>query len=286
MGKVSLVPFYIAQLPFAIAAELLFNKKIGESTETIQAAPKEEGSQEIVQSSPKVHTIIQTAEPSVSIPQVLGEVMAGLPKENGQPVFINVNVNTQQAAQTSTADSSPQTVTPIPKPSILATSQVSGFLSNILKWVREHKIKSALSCGAFIYGGLHLYLWYASHALSKATWSQWKSLCSLSDLYQMNQNELLKSLLSSLEETYQNKNPFLNAQRFIKEATFELKLLSSYAGIVNFIDRWYLRRFFFVNRSSLASIPERMQRLEFLKNTTAGWSNEHQKNYNYDNLFK
>lgn len=288
ISKASLVPFYIMQFPFAVAAEVLFNKKIGRSSTPVQEIPKIEEVEEIAPGAPKIHTVIQTANPTVAIPQVIGEVMSGLPKDSTQPVFINVNVHSQQTALSSHAD----TTTPAPHrisdaskntpPNKQATPPLQ-----IGQWLREHMLTSALSCGALMYGGLHCYLWYIARNLARPeNWSPWKSFCSLQDLYQMKQTELLKSLMSSCEDAYQELNPLANAKRFIKEATSELQFLKRYAAILNFLERWYLKRLFFVDRSPLASIPERIQRLEFLINTLTGWLKEHRQTYSYDGLFK
>ncbi len=288
ISKASLIPFYVMQFPFAVVAELLFNKKIGSSRTTSQEISKVEEPEEIIPGTPKIHTVIQTASPTVAIPQVIGEVISGLPKDSAQPVFINVNVHSQQTALSSHAD----TTTPVAhtisdKSKSEPPKKQPKSPLKIHQWLRKHIFSSGISCGALIYAGLHCYLWYSAHILAKPeNWSPWKSFCSLQDLYQMKQTELLKSLMSSCEDAYQDLNPMANAKRFIKEATSELQLLKRYAAILKFLEKWYLKRLFFVDSSFLTMIPERVQRLEFLINTFTGWLKDHRETYSYDGLFK
>ena len=187
IGKAILMPFYLAQLPFAIGAELLFDKKIGQPSKELQLAketPKTEPAPltvvpEPVKAPTQLHTT-QTAAPMVNIPQVVESVFAGIPKESTQPVFINVNVNTQQTAATSHSEATKSSESA--KPSVplctAAPIEVHGathYIAQAKKWVLEHKSRSAIACGAIIYGGLHLYLWHASYLLSKSEgWSLWK----------------------------------------------------------------------------------------------------------------
>lgn len=284
MGKASLVPLYIMQLPFAVAAEVFFNKKIGPPS--TQPVPQIKNTQEHLPVSTSVRTTVQTAHPTVSLPHVLGEVMSGLPKDTTQPVFINVNVNTQQAALSAQSDASPQTPlkTPPTTPLLPATPVRPSAQQS---WTKRQIATYALYGGCTLYIGLHLYLWSASLKLIKASnWSLWRSLCSLKDLYETNHHELLKSLMHTLEDAYQTNNDLHNAQRFLKDATSELALLGRYKGVIQSIDRWHLRRLFLVNRTVLETIPERIQRLEFLTSTITRWLKDHQQQYCYDSLFK
>ncbi len=288
---------------FSKGAELIFTDQATRSYAPVQHVPLLEPKvQEPVKPPTQTYTT-QNATPKVNIPKVIESVFEGIPKETTRPVFINVNVTTQQAASTAHTDTPEaqepaqpsippiKPVPPTPQPTATAASPTPRqgpmqYVSQAKEWVLSHKIRCALYCGATIYGGLHLYLWRASRSLSKSErWSLWKPICSLNDLYQMNQSELLKSFMGSLTESYQNNNHLTNAQRFVKEAADELSLLKRYKGIVEFLDRWYLRSIFFVNRSYLSTIPERIQRLEFLKNTIAGWLKNHQLTYCYDKLF-
>jgi hypothetical protein len=272
-----------------MAAEILFNKKIGQAPVVSEPTIQQDIIEEPVQGAPKVHTIIQSANPTISIPQVIGEVMSGLPKELNQPLFINVNVHSQQTAVNAQADATQPSHKSFPHSPLYINPlyTLGKKLLNVGTWVRTHKYKSSFFCCLFGYGAVHYYLLRASFTLAqKSNWSFWRSLCSFEDLCQTNQIELTKNLLSSFEDIFKDTNHVANAHRFIKEANDELTLLKRFQWIMNIIDRCFLGRFFFVQRALLATIPDRLQRLEYLKNTIIGWLKEHQKTYSYSALFQ
>ncbi len=313
VARVALIPYHIVGLPFAIAGELLFGRRKHRETPQPKALPAPQptpqptpttpmplieepitppGCSQTIGSHPEVSfaDTSQVTEP-IDIPAVLKTVMSGLPQKTDHPVYINLNLNNQQAAATARTNkrsTSPSRSPLPPKPSWLSVAKefITHKTTSVATWIYENKFKCAALCGISIYGGIQLYLWRMAQKLSEPDcWSKWKQICSLNDLYQTKQDELLKSILSELKQAYHDDNHMNNAERFIAEANKELTMLRGYQRALARIDWWRLSWFTFVSRSSLNAIPERIQRLEFMKNTVVGWLEEHKKTHSYRTLF-
>ena len=315
VGRVALIPYHILGLPFSMASEIIMNKfnsladpKPKTTPAQIQKAPVKQvpkpkaSCTQNIGSKPKTTgaQTFQTTE-SVDIPKVVKEAVAAIPKNTTHPVYINLNLNNQQAAASAHNDTSGHDVSGRPSTPKGASQgvppgkiswytatkeQMSLCLFRVTTWIRAHKIKTSFLCGLGIYSGLHLYVWSLAQKLSDPQcWSYWKRLLSLNDLYQTKQDELITSIMTTLQNTYHDTNQLTNAERFIKDAANELSLLKSYKNTLNSLNMWYLRKLFFVNRSPLGTIPERIARLEFLKNTVTGWLKEYKSTHNYNNLF-
>ncbi len=306
VGSVAITPFILLGLPFSMASELLFPKskevteeKVTVITEALPPAPVTK-TQALVPIPPALEQQITTnpqittasnaqVTELVDIPLILETVVAAIPKNSDAPVFINLNLNNQQAAATNTTKVNQPDPLPTvqPKPSWIRSTRgyITSKLFGVTSWIFKNKFRFMGSCGVGLYTGIHLYMWHVSRTLSSDdSWANWKRICSLPELYQTNQEELIKSMMISLKEAYQNNNPLENVQRFLKEASKELKHLRNYQRICATLNFCYMRWLFFLG-STLEAIPERIRRLEFLKNTMLGWLNEHKKTYTLDNMF-
>ncbi len=290
----------VADLPLIISSELVIKPFILKRTGVTQPKPirpQEEilPSQAIVshQSNIHAHGHVTTGQITevIDIPQILQTVVAELPENPQAPMYINLNVSNQQTATSTAKKHIPATIEPIsstisnPKP-VRWHQSVKEQIKRTTAWISSHKIRSAIGATLISMTALHGYVWYLNRTLcTQDCWSTWRAHCSLTDLHKMSQKELINNLLKDLAQTYDNDNPVENTKRYIKQTYKELRQLKHYQSISAFSRMWPLKYLFFSSMSLIETIPDRITRLTFLKNTMEGWLKNRQEIYSYENLF-
>jgi hypothetical protein len=289
LADLAFLPMVVVSAPISYAGELLFSDTKSKDTETENQTPKPQ--ERALEQAPVVahraaanHQAVGAAD----VPRVVQAAIAGVPETDG-PVYINLNLNTQQAAATAVAEPgqapSPEHPSESSGDSWLANSKkyLTQSFSRAVSWIMGHKLLFLTGCTGATFVGIQTYLWYLSHSLAKKAWSSWANQCSLSDLYRMDQQELIKSLVKELERVYAHANPVINVQRFLQEISKELSLLHRYKSLVE--RTRFLSKLFFINSSLLQALPDRIQRCTFLHDTLAGWVSKHQETCTYEQIF-
>ncbi len=207
----------------------------------------------------------------------LATALQAIPGAADRPVFINLNVHDQVAENTV------QVSTPIisaPEPARLPEQR------GIWAWIKNHKLLVGAGCLAAGYAALHYYLWRLASYLNKPTcWSLWKKQCSLEELYRIKQDELVESIASSLESSSSSNQPAGQVIQFVQEAEKELSYLQRYQTIARFLETWCLSALFFYDKKIVEQAQDRIQRLQFLKNTVLGWLSNFKGVQSYSILF-
>jgi hypothetical protein len=230
-------------------------------------------------------TIQQTHLPDIS--KTLESALAHLPEKKDLPVFINLNVSTQQAAtngnsqsdapKTSSSGSSGAPVMPTGIKTLLSQK-----LGSLVDWLKNHKIRVGFYGALATYSGVQGLLWKLGRMLGEpACWSFWNCQCSLEKLYKIPHSQICKELLSTFisQKKKEATNPLEDAHHLINAMTKELRALAAYQKIEHYVEKWHLKRFFFCDGTLLAGIADRIQRLTFLKSIISQWIEDNSQTY-------
>lgn len=173
-----------------------------------------------------------------------------------QPVILNINITGQS---TKAASNSQQ---PLKEPTFQPPSPLLVQAQSLWK---KYPVLIAAGTVVGTYSCIQAYLWYISFKLSSCNWSGWRQGTPLEELFGLTQSELAKELLRSIELLYaDNTTPIL---LFFKQAEEELRLLKQYQAFTEYLQKTSLSKLFFYNTNLLHSLRDRIQRLQFIKNS-------------------
>ena len=273
LSDVAFLPMVIVSFPFSVIGEFLFSSSNDSQSETAEDDLSEKKGIVVQKEHRNIEQTIETA----CLPQVIAAAVEAIPGHSEKPVYINLNLNNQQAAASTIAHSNEPEGSEQKKDSLIGRTQSSlmNRSSRIFEWIVHNKRTFLVGCASLTYVGIQLYLWYLARTLSQESWSSWQKHCMLSDFYQRAREELVHHLMKDFETRFHGTSNHANAQNFLQEAKREIQVLRRYNTIVTRICRWPFTKLFFIDTALLESIPDRIQRTTFLHDTVHSWLVKH-----------
>lgn len=218
---------------------------------------------------------------AVNVPDTVGHILKKVGKDKDGTVFVNINLNGQTVSESTAIAHSSHVGEAIEWIKLLKDKAQKGY-GSALDWITNNKKRFALYCFGGTYCITQFYLWHLAHSLqSSSCWSMWKHQSSLEELYRCRQEDLaqdvlitINSRLSSTKNFADRVTPFVT---FLKETDEELQALNTYRSLVSFIQNVHLTRIFFYNGNLYEDSLNRINRLQYIKNSVLAWLSDAQK---------
>lgn len=173
--------------------------------------------------------------------------------------------------------------------------QAAGFFGPLTRTILNNKKWSCIYAAGTLYAIIQMKLIYLTTKLSSPNcWSKWQSNNKLEQLYQIPQSVFSHNLLKDIQRTYttvNNPTDFVTPLvTFMHETDNEIKYLKQYQRIVNWISRLKVSYIFFYSGKLYDDVPDRLNRLSFMKNTFLSWLTDFKINHPQpqpiDNIFQ
>lgn len=118
------------------------------------------------------------------------------------------------------------------------------------------------------YGTCFYAIYYCkSYLEDQNLWSNWQSEASIEKLMLTPQNQLASEVYFEIQSKYENKNNFiLSLSQFMKDIEKEKNTLILYDKVYNFLNKYYVFKFFPINTGCFENISEKIERLAYIKN--------------------
>lgn len=141
------------------------------------------------------------------------------------------------------------------------------FLQN---YISEHKWRVTAGAVATGYLALQGRLWWLSVALRTGTWwSNWRDGISLSQLFEIPEQQLEDDLRVAIHERYTSAHSLEHARSpytaFLLDVDQEMAMLNAYTWWCTTIATLRLQWLFFVNQDLVLKIPSRLDRLAYIR---------------------
>lgn len=217
---------------------------------------------------------------AINLPDTLGQIIKDPTGKDGT-VFVNINLSGQTISETTASAQSTQISDGIEWFDRLKDTTRKGCVST-LDWIKNNKKRCFFYGTLGTYAVTQAYLWYLASTLQDhSCWSLWKHQASLEELYRCKQADLAQDVIATINSRQSTAlnftdrvTPFVT---FLKETEQELAALNSYRKIITFIQNIHLSKIFFYNSQLYNESVERINRLQYIKNSVAAWLSDTQK---------
>lgn len=263
----------IKAMPFFLTAQsTALTKKVTDGITTTTTIP-----QSVTHVPQVVRPVLADEIHAIDLPSTVEKALKAAKPSSGAPVFVNINLNGQTVTE-STAIAHSTTMGDTIDWFKQWKSRTKDSCTSTYDWIKNNKKKCILYAVVGCYAFLQFCLCYLVFKLSKANnWSLWKNQATLEELYRCKQEDLFKEALEILRNAHPAEDTGTLYARFLKEANDELKKLSMYRSLTKFCEQIYLNKILFYNAHLYESIPDRISRLLFIKNSIMAAMSAHQR---------